>query len=36
LTDKVLLIRPGRVAAVIDELKKMSHTPQILDRTSAS
>ncbi len=30
LSDRVLLIRPGRVEAVIDELQKMGHTPQVL------
>ncbi len=29
LTDRVLLIRPGRVEAVIQELQKMGHTPQV-------
>jgi hypothetical protein len=28
LTDRVLLVRPGRVEAVIQELQKMGHTPQ--------
>jgi len=28
LTDRVLLVRPGRVDAVILELQKMGHTPQ--------
>ena len=30
LTDRVLLIRPGRVEAVVQELQKMGHTPQVL------
>jgi hypothetical protein len=30
LTDCVLLIRPGRVDAVVQELQKMGHTPQVL------
>lgn len=30
LTDQVLLVRPGKVAEVIDELKKMGHTPQVV------
>ena len=30
LSDCVLLIRHGRVEAVIDELQKMGHTPQVL------
>ncbi len=29
LTDRVLLVRPGRVEAVIGELQKMGHTPQV-------
>ena len=32
LTDRVLLVRPGRVEAVIEELKKMGHTPQVVSR----
>jgi uncharacterized protein YaiI (UPF0178 family) len=30
LSDRVLLIRPGRVDAVLDELKKMGQTPQVI------
>jgi hypothetical protein len=30
LTDRVLLIRPGRVDAVIQELQKMGHTPRLV------
>jgi hypothetical protein len=30
LSDKVLLIRPGRVNLVLEELKKMGHTPQVI------
>jgi hypothetical protein len=29
LSDRVLLIRPGRVEAVVQELQRMGHTPQI-------
>jgi hypothetical protein len=32
LTDSVLLVRPGRVEAVVQELQKMGHTPQVVDR----
>jgi len=32
LTDRVLLVRPGRVEAVLDELRKMGHTPQVVSR----
>jgi hypothetical protein len=28
LTERVLLVRPGRVEAVVQELQKMGHTPQ--------
>jgi hypothetical protein len=30
LTERALLIRPGRVEAVIQELHKMGHTPQVV------
>lgn len=30
LTDRVLLIRPGRADTVIAELQKMGHTPSVL------
>jgi hypothetical protein len=30
LGERVLLIRPGRVQAVVLELQKMGHTPQVL------
>lgn len=30
LGERVLLIRPGRVEAVVQELQKMGHTPQVL------
>ena len=30
LTDRALLVRPGRVEAVIEELKRMGHTPQLI------
>jgi hypothetical protein len=33
LTDRVLLIRPGRVEAVLDELGKAGHTPQVIGRS---
>ena len=32
LTDTALLIRPGRVDAVLDELRKMGHTPQVVGK----
>jgi hypothetical protein len=30
LTDRVLLVRPGRVEAVVQELQNMGHTPAVL------
>jgi hypothetical protein len=30
LTDRVLLVRPSRVDAVIQELQRMGHTPQVV------
>lgn len=30
LADCVLLVRPGRVEAVVQELQRMGHTPQVL------
>jgi hypothetical protein len=30
LSDRVLLIRPNRLDSVLDELKKMGHTPQVV------
>lgn len=32
LTDRALLVRPGRVDAVVQELQKMGHTPQVVSR----
>lgn len=29
LTDRVLLVRPGRVEAVLQELRAMGHTPAV-------
>ena len=33
LSDRALLIRPGRVEAVLEELRKMGHTPQVIGKT---
>jgi hypothetical protein len=33
LTDRVLLIRPGRIEGVLAELQKMGHTPQVISRS---
>lgn len=30
LAERVLLVRPGRVEAVVQELQKMGHTPQVV------
>jgi hypothetical protein len=30
LTDCALLVRPGRVDAVVQELQKMGHTPRLI------
>ncbi|HEV3383630.1 MAG TPA: hypothetical protein VG097_02380 [Gemmata sp.] len=30
LSERVLLVRPGRVEAVLEELRKMGHTPQVV------
>ena len=30
LTERVLLVRPGRVDAVVEELQKMGHTPRVI------
>lgn len=30
LTDRVLLVRPGRAETVVDELHRMGHTPQVV------
>jgi hypothetical protein len=32
LSDRALLVRPGRVEAVLEELKRMGHTPQVVGR----
>jgi hypothetical protein len=32
LTDRVLLVRPGRVESVVDELQKMGHTPRVISK----
>jgi hypothetical protein len=34
LSDKVLLIRPGKIDLVLDELRKMGHTPQVVGKSS--
>lgn len=31
LADRVLLVHPGRVDAVVQELQKMGHTPQVVN-----
>ena len=32
LTDRVLLVRPGRIEAVLEELRRLGHTPQVVGR----
>lgn len=32
LADRALLIRPGRIESVLDELRKMGHTPQVVGK----
>ena len=32
LSDRALLVRSGRVAAVVEELKKMGHTPRVVGK----
>jgi hypothetical protein len=36
LSDRVLLVRPGRVEAVLEELTKMGHTPQRISTSGES
>ena len=36
LTDRILLIRPGRAEAVLQELQKMGHTPQVAGKNPAA
>jgi hypothetical protein len=31
LTDRVLLVRPGRAEAVVQELQRMGHTPRVVN-----
>ena len=33
LSDRALLIRPGRIEAVLEELRKMGHTPQVVGKS---
>lgn len=35
LTDRILLVRPGRAEAVLAELQKMGHTPQVNGKISS-
>ena len=32
LSDRALLVRPGRVEAVLDELRKMGQTPSVVGK----
>lgn len=33
LADRALLVKPGRLELVIDELRKMGHTPQVVGKS---
>jgi hypothetical protein len=33
LGERVLLVRPGRIDAVVEELRHMGHTPQVVGRS---
>jgi hypothetical protein len=35
LTDRVLLVRPGRVEPVVAELQRMGHTPRVVEGRSS-
>jgi hypothetical protein len=32
LSERALLVRPGQLEVVLDELKKMGHTPQVVGK----
>jgi hypothetical protein len=32
LSERVILVRPGRIDVVLDELRKAGHTPQIVGK----
>jgi hypothetical protein len=32
LSDRALLVRPGRADSVVEELKKMGHTPRVVSK----
>ena len=34
LSDRALLVRPGRVEAVVEELRRMGHTPRVVGRAA--
>jgi hypothetical protein len=36
LSERALLIRPGNVDQVVEELKKANHTPQIIGKTPSA
>lgn len=31
LTEHVLLVRPGRIQAVLEEIRRMGHTPRVVE-----
>lgn len=36
LSDRALLIRPGRVSAVLEELRKIGHTPTVVGKSAGN
>jgi uncharacterized protein YaiI (UPF0178 family) len=36
LSDRALLVRPNRVASVVEELIRMGHTPRVVGRAEGS
>jgi uncharacterized protein YaiI (UPF0178 family) len=36
LTDRILLIRAGRIEAVVEELKRMGQTPRVIGAAGGS
>jgi len=34
LSERALLVRPGRLDSVLEELRKMGHTPQVVGKSS--
>jgi hypothetical protein len=36
LSERALLVRPGRVEIILDELRKAGHTPQVVGKAPAT